>query len=530
MNVASLVASNAAPRQAGAAVPRLVLPRIVLCGTVLRRIVLRRAVLTGLAAAALLSGAASTAHAQWRVVSLHPAGARHSQANGVCGNQQVGTASFFDGTHWRSHASLWSGTAESWVSLHPAGARGSEARGISGNQQVGSVDSGAALWHGTAESWVDLHPVLADISVATATDGARQVGVAYLDVGATTRAVMWTGTAASLVNLHPRSSMPPSAAYGASGDQQVGVYYSGPSLWRGSAATRVDLHPELWGNGEALATDGVQQAGWVSFLGGRTGAALWRGTAESFVSLHPVREFSSVAQSVSGGVQAGRVHGGGRAGAALWRGTAESWVDLHALLPGGPGAWVHSEATAVWTDGQIVRVAGWGEYLAGNEIRREALLWTGTLPLPTVSGTFGLRGWTSSLTGPPVTIEVRAPGSTRRLQIAMVRLSATGEFTLSTVLPPGTYDVTVKGDRWLRAKLQNVTFTAEGASGLAFGELIPGDVSENNAVDLADYLALAATFDRHPPFDSRADLNGDGAVDLADFLLLAAHYEMVGAP
>jgi hypothetical protein len=49
-------------------------------------------------------------------------------------------------------------------------------------------------------------------------------------------------------------------------------------------------------------------------------------------------------------------------------------------------------------------------------------------------------------------------------------------------------------------------------------------------VDLADFLALAATYEVSPPTDARADLNGDGAVDMADFLLLAAHYETVGAP
>lgn len=37
-----------------------------------------------------------------------------------------------------THASLWSGTA-AWVDLHPAGASHSEANGVSGAQQVGTV-------------------------------------------------------------------------------------------------------------------------------------------------------------------------------------------------------------------------------------------------------------------------------------------------------------------------------------------------------------------------------------------------------
>ena len=59
---------------------------------------------------------------------------------------------------WR--ASLWSGTAASWVDLSPEGSSDSIAFAISGGQQVGYafVNSTyrASLWSGTAASWVDL--------------------------------------------------------------------------------------------------------------------------------------------------------------------------------------------------------------------------------------------------------------------------------------------------------------------------------------------------------------------------------------
>jgi hypothetical protein len=280
-----------------------------------------------------------------------------------------------------------------------------------------------------------------------------------------------------------------------------------------------------------LAVSGDVQGGWAR-IGGNRRAGIWRGTAPSWVDLHPGGFYpESAVTGVAGDVQAGWtgfMDVRGRAG--IWRGTAASWVDLHAFLPGGPDAWIASRALGVWTDGEVVRVVGRGTR-AGTRVN-EALLWTWTPPR--FSGTLGLSGWAAPLAGRQVTFEVREPGSTTALRTAAAELSATGEFTFTfgfaAALPPGTYDVTAKGDRWLRARLQNVTFTAAGASGLDFGELIPGDVSENNAVDLTDFLFLAATYGASPPLIPTADLNGDGAVDLSDFLLLAANYETVGSP
>jgi hypothetical protein len=487
-----------------------------------------RIVVQSLAVAALAAGAASTARAAWSVTNLHPEGASWSMALGISGSQQVGQA--FIGGDFR--ACLWSGTAASWVDLHPAEATSSsEAWATTGSQQVGRAVIGtwrASVWSGSAASRVDLHPAEASGSGAHGILGAQQVGAVFIH--GVQRASLWSGTAASRVDLHP-AGVPGSRAHGIFGAQQVGVTGEmapwRAALWHGSAASFVDLHPAgaFWS--EALDTNGTQQVGFAWFHGNLLRAGLWSGTAASWVSLHPAWAIRSEARGISGPLQAGWAMDIGAQRAVLWRGTAESWVDLSALLPGGAGPWVRSQAWDVWTDGEIIHVVGSGENPATG--RTEALLWTWG-PAAAVSGSVGLLGWTAPLTGRPVTFEVRAPGSTVALQTAVVGLSATGEFTFATALPAGTYDVTAKGDRWLRARLQNVTFTATGASGLAFGELIPGDVVEDNAVDLADFLALAATYEVSPPTDARADLNGDGAVDLADFLLLGAHYETVGAP
>jgi hypothetical protein len=376
---------------------------------------------------------------------------------------------------------------------------------------------------------VDLHPAGAAHSYASGTNGAQQVGRARF--GTSTHAGLWNGSASSWVNLHPAGAGH-SYARSTTGSQQVGAAYFNNSwqagLWSGSAASWVSLHPEGASESHGYGTSGAQQVGFAQ-IDAVTRASLWRGWAGSWVDLHPAGATGSEAWGTNGSEQVGLAWFSGRKRASLWTGTAASWVDLHALLPGGSATWRQSEAHSVWRDGSVLYVAGYGQ--KADTFYTEALLWTWTPPpAANVSGSVGLGGWTAPLTGRPVTFEVRAPGSTTALQTAVVNLSAAGEFTFTTALPAGTYDVTAKSDRWLRARLQNVAFTAAGVSGLAFGELIPGDVVEDNAVDLGDFLALAATYEVVPPTEARADLNGDGAVDVADFLLLAAHYETVGAP
>ena len=137
-----------------------------------------------LCVACLLLGAAThaTASAGWTVTNLHPAGAGWSVALGVSGGWQIGYAN----VGGKNHASLWSGTAETWVDLNPAGASDSYGKGVSGGQQVGYADVGgywhASLWSGTASSWDDLHPAGATRSYAHGVSGGQQVGNARVGV------------------------------------------------------------------------------------------------------------------------------------------------------------------------------------------------------------------------------------------------------------------------------------------------------------------------------------------------------------
>jgi hypothetical protein len=81
-----------------------------------------------------------------------------SRVNAVDGGQQAGYADVGGVTH----ASLWSGTAASWVDLHPAGATDVQcvmpsAAGSRWGAPLWAGCDRASLWSGTAASWVDLH-------------------------------------------------------------------------------------------------------------------------------------------------------------------------------------------------------------------------------------------------------------------------------------------------------------------------------------------------------------------------------------
>jgi hypothetical protein len=107
------------------------------------------------------------------------------------------------------HASLWSGSAASWVDLSPAGATRSHIYSTSGGQQAGLAVVGgitrASLWRGTSASWVDLHPVGAISSTAYSTSGTHQAGIATFGIPTPPfvllSASLWRGTAASWEDL-----------------------------------------------------------------------------------------------------------------------------------------------------------------------------------------------------------------------------------------------------------------------------------------------------------------------------------------
>ncbi len=323
---------------------------------------------------------AASANAQWTVVNLHPAssGAVSSRALGVDGNQQVGWAEIVSGNRW---ASLWTGSAASWVSLHPAGPTESAAGAVKAGQQVGTTNGGsgrAGLWTGSAGSFVDLHPAGPSHSGATGVDGGQQVGYAF--VTGNVHAAIWSGTAASFVDLHPAGAVE-SQCHAMDGGQQAGYARIGQqphaSLWSGTAASWVDLNPAVATQSIAFGAEAGQQGG-TAFVNGVFHAGVWQGTAASWVNIHPAVSTESVVWGVHGGQQAGHATVGGVLRACLWSSSAASWVDLSSYLPAGFG---DSQAMGISHVGALTYVVGYRvRNLTGRD---EALMWVSRSVAPT---------------------------------------------------------------------------------------------------------------------------------------------------
>jgi hypothetical protein len=310
------------------------------------------------------------------VTELHP-GVASSVVYDLSGTQQAGYTVAFSATH----AAVWSGTASSWVDLHPVGATESVAWTTNGSQQGGySVIAGvtrATLWNGNAAAFTHLHPMNATFSLVYDMTPTTQVG--YASVGGTRRASLWNSSASSWIDLHPGGAQE-SFALAVSGTQQGGyvVGWGGlrASLWNGSSESWVDLHPTAAGISVVYDMTDDVQVGTVS-----NRAALWRGTPESWVDLTPPGVQDSAALGATGPFQVGwtAAFSASARRACIWSGSAHSWEDLHSFLTPNYSS---SEAWGVWTDGSIVRVAGYGVNVHTGQT--ESLMWTKVVCTPPI--------------------------------------------------------------------------------------------------------------------------------------------------
>lgn len=340
------------------------------------------------------------ANAQWTVISLNPSGATESRVNAVRDGQQVGSA-VVGGVR---KASLWTGTAASWVNLSSITAVASEAYGVSNGQQVGYMEhytgqftwngeKRAGIWTGTGASFLSLHPAgyTAEATVAYATDGQQQVG--EFQTYDLWPAIMWNGTAGSMQNLHPgytgQFEHTTSQARGVDAGIQVGgcdindQQFPNPTwtphafMWAGSAGSWVDLHPAWSSRSWGYGVSGNQQVG-VGQVGSYH-AVLWTGSAASAVDLNPAGAPSSWAFAVHSGEQAGDAPTGTLSRAALWMGTPGSHIDLHAALPGT--GFSSSTARGIWHNGPLTYVVGSG-MTTGFNPHQTALMWVSRAVAP----------------------------------------------------------------------------------------------------------------------------------------------------
>jgi hypothetical protein len=152
-------------------------------------------------------------------------------------------------------------------------------------------------------------------------------------------------------------------------------------------------------------------------------------------------------------------------------------------------------------------------------------------PAESVSGKVILQDYDGAA-GSLVTVEIRPVGSTTAVDSGTVPVDANGNFRLNTNVPPGNYDIAVKGSHWLRQTLSNQTVILGGLGGLTFS-LVNGDVNGDNVVSLGDFTRFRAAFGSTAGdgnWNPAADLNGDGVVSLQDFTTLRAHFGQQGDP
>lgn len=192
------------------------------------------------------------------------------------------------------------------------------------------------------------------------------------------------------------------------------------------------------------------------------------------------------------------------------------------LTPIGGGLYTYSPSnTTSATDSFTYRVTdNHGNPSNIFTVRLERI--ASTIPLQVT-----LEGWLASTNGVSVQV-VMVPVSGGGTISQSVTLDASG--VAQVAIPTlGSYMVYVQGSHYLRRAVGTFNFAAPPSSlGVT---LLNGDVTDDNVVDLQDYLALVSSFDLssgQTGYNANADLDGSGAVDIGDYLIMANNFDITG--
>jgi hypothetical protein len=145
-----------------------------------------------------------------------------------------------------------------------------------------------------------------------------------------------------------------------------------------------------------------------------------------------------------------------------------------------------------------------------------------------VAGKVTLAECTNSVQ--PITFAFR-PTSGGAASTQTVTLAADGSY-LALNIVPGTYDVAIKGSKWLQTVVTNVQVTSDTTTGVD-ATLRPGDINNDNKVNILDLGLLADSFGKsqgQTGFNPDADLNCDGKVNIVDLGVLADFFGKNGDP
>ena len=168
----------------------------------------------------------------------------------------------------------------------------------------------------------------------------------------------------------------------------------------------------------------------------------------------------------------------------------------------------------------VYRTGGYGNYIINDT------------PIATLTGTIVLDSLVADAAPQSVALKFH-PHDNSGDFTRTVAVDFVGAYTI-VGLPLTTYDLSIKGAKWLRADLADIAVTSAGATGV--NTFLPGgDATNDNIVDIGDFGALVNAYngDVTVPgsgYDVTADFNGDGVVDIADFGILVNNYNLTGDP
>lgn len=141
----------------------------------------------------------------------------------------------------------------------------------------------------------------------------------------------------------------------------------------------------------------------------------------------------------------------------------------------------------------------------------------------------GLLDWNSACGSREVEIRLFVPETTSLLYEHNGMIGVNGNYSIPEI-DPGEYDIYFKVKGYLTRKVSNVTVNP-GLNTLSIGGITPGDVNNNNSVNLSDISQFNYAFGSQigqPDYYQIADYSCDGFINIIDLSLLGQWYGTMG--
>lgn len=141
-----------------------------------------------------------------------------------------------------------------------------------------------------------------------------------------------------------------------------------------------------------------------------------------------------------------------------------------------------------------------------------------------------LQGKTGSSTS-NISIKVYSAGTTTLVfekSDISTDSSGQGSFNIDNLVS-GNYDFVLKAPNFLSVKKTNVAVT--GSATIDFGEMLTGDINNDNMVNILDYSALMTTWRKQAGdvgYNAAADLKQDNQINILDYSMMVTNWRKQG--